>query len=128
MPHGDDVVAEAIGGAYNPAFGRVAALTGVPIVLGWENHENQWRGATYPAVAGTRAQDIPRLYTDLRWDEVQGIVKRYSIDYIFYGTSERSTYGSAGEDKFRENLQPICENNGSVFYRVTTAALNAPAR
>ncbi len=33
------VVAEAIGGPYDEAFGRVAALTGIPIVIGWENHE-----------------------------------------------------------------------------------------
>ncbi|MBZ0289653.1 MAG: DUF2298 domain-containing protein, partial [Anaerolineae bacterium] len=51
------VVAEAVGGPYNPNFGRVAGLTGNPVVIGWENHERQWRGSTYDAAAGTRAQD-----------------------------------------------------------------------
>ena len=120
---GDEaVVAEAVGGSYNPAFGRVAALTGIPIVLGWENHQRQWRGPTYNEVAGTRAPDLARLYTDLRWDAVQDIVSRYGIDYIFYGTTERSSYGTAGEDKFREVLPAVCASEGSVFYRVTEAA------
>ncbi|MEZ4666823.1 MAG: DUF2298 domain-containing protein [Anaerolineae bacterium] len=123
------VVAEALGGAYNPAYGRVAGLTGVPIVLGWENHENQWRGATYGQVAGSRSADIPSLYSDLRWDEAQVILSRYGIDYVFYGSSERQQYGSSGEEKFIENLEPVCavrDGQGdvvSVFYRVTDRAL-----
>lgn len=120
---GDDktlVVAEAVGPAYNPQYGRVAGLTGVPIVMGWENHERQWRGSTYDQAAGNRAGDISQLYNDLRWDTVLPIIERYGIDYIFYGNSERSAYGSAGEEKFRENLEPVCEFDGSLFYRVTS--------
>ncbi len=127
---GDDrtlVVAEAIGPAYNPQYGRVAGLTGVPIVLGWENHERQWRGATYDQTAGTRSGDISQLYNDLRWDMVVPIIQRYGIDYIFYGNSERSAYGSAGEEKFRENLEPVCQFETSVFYRVTNAAVQSAA-
>lgn len=123
------VAVEALGGAYNPNFGRVAGLTGVPLVLGWENHERQWRGATYDAVAGTRGQDIPRLYTDLRWEVAREIIARFGIDYVFYGSSERSTYSSVGEEKFIENLEQVCpvrDAEGrllSVFYRVTDEAL-----
>jgi uncharacterized membrane protein len=59
----------------------------------------------------------------LRWDVVVPILQKYHIDYVFYGSSERGTYSSAGEEKFRENLEPVCEQQGSVFYRVTDAAL-----
>jgi YYY domain-containing protein len=125
------IVAEALGGAYDSAFGRVAGLTGAPIVLGWENHESQWRGSTYPQVVGSRGQDIPALYSDLRWETAQQIIQRYGIDYIFYGQSERAKYSSAGEEKFIENLEAVCpitDGNGrivSVFYRVTDRALQA---
>ncbi len=119
------VVAEAVGGAYNPAFGRVAALTGMPILIGWENHERQWRGATYDAAAGSRAADIRLLYSDVRWDTAREIIQRYGIDYIFYGSSERSTYGTGGEEKFQAYLEPVCDTGGSLFYRVTPAALAA---
>ncbi|MBZ0276326.1 MAG: DUF2298 domain-containing protein [Anaerolineae bacterium] len=118
------VVAEAVGPQYHPEYGRVASLTGIPIVIGWEGHEGQWRGATYPQVAGSRADDVRRLYTDLRWDYVVDAIQRYNIDYIFYGSTERSTYGSAGEDKFIENLTPVCQQGGSAFYQVTDAALH----
>jgi YYY domain-containing protein len=123
------VVAEALGGPYDSAYGRVAGLTGAPIVLGWENHESQWRGPTYGQVVGSRGQDIPALYSDLRWDVAQEIIRRYGIDYIFYGQSERFKYSSAGEEKFQENLEAVCpftDSDGrviSVFYRVTDQAI-----
>jgi uncharacterized membrane protein len=119
------IVAELSGGAYNIPYvsGRVASLTGNAVVLGWANHERQWRGSTYDAAAGSREQDLQQLYTDLRWDIVAPIVQKYKIDYIFYGSSERIEYGSAGEEKFREVLEPVCDQQGSVFYRVTDGAL-----
>ncbi len=123
------VAVEALGGAYDPNFGRVAGLTGVPLVLGWENHESQWRGSTYPAVAGSRGTDIPNLYTDVRWETAQTIIKKYGIGYIFYGSSERIKYGIAGEEKFIDHLQPVCSvidgsgQTASVFYRVDSTAL-----
>ncbi|MBC7809975.1 MAG: hypothetical protein H7175_02450, partial [Burkholderiales bacterium] len=116
----DLVIAEAIGNAYNPNFGRVGALTGIPILLGWENHEGQWRGTTYGDVVGSRPQDIETLYTDLRWESAQGIIQTYGIDYVFYGNSERLTYGEAGEEKFRDSAEIVCERDGSAFYRVNS--------
>ena len=41
------VVLEAVGGQYS-AYGRVAANTGLPTVLGWPGHEWQWRGSDHP--------------------------------------------------------------------------------
>jgi uncharacterized membrane protein len=118
LVEGDDVVAvEAIGPAYRNEYGRVAALTGVPILLGWENHQRQWRGATYDEIAATRPVDIVRLYENPRWDIAQGIINTYGIDYIFYGASERNSYGAAGEEKFRDNLEVVCEVGSSRFYR-----------
>ncbi len=127
---GDDVVvAEAIGPAYRNQFGRVGVLTGIPIVLGWEGHQRQWRGSTYPQVAGTRRQDVEQLYNDVRWETAAEIIERYDIDYIFYGTTERQGTGEvdpfnpAGEDKFVENLEVVCEYGDSLFYRVTPRSL-----
>lgn len=128
------VVAEALGPAYNSNYGRVAGLTGAPIVMGWANHQRQWRGPTYGQVAGSREQDIPALYTDMRWETAQEIIQRYGIDYIFYGVSERDQYSSGGEEKFIENLElmcPITDSGGrivSVFYRVTEDRLQAAAK
>jgi uncharacterized membrane protein len=118
------VIAEAMGDPYHPENGRVAALTGIPSVMGWANHEAQWRGSTYYEIAGSRPDDIPNLYKDLRWGVARDIIQKYGIDYIFYGTTERDHYSSAGEDKFTENLEAVCPATDSagklqsVFYRV----------
>lgn len=43
------VIVEATGsGAYTPE-GRVAAMTGLPSIIGWQHHEMQWRGWDKPA-------------------------------------------------------------------------------
>ncbi len=126
LVEGSDVVAlEAAdpGSAYNPRYGRVGALTGIPIVLGWGNHEAQWRGSTYSEILGTRPADIDRIYTDLRWDVVSELVDRYSINYILYGETERSKYGASGEEKFLENLEVVCESGNTRIYHVTERAL-----
>jgi YYY domain-containing protein len=118
----DAVVAEAIGPSYRAEYGRVAALTGIPTVLGWEGHEGQWRGSTYPAIAGSRNPDIRSLYSDPRWDVAQTVIDRYGIDYVFFGDSERNQYGTGGEAKFRDALEAVCEFGDSRFYRVTPSA------
>ena len=111
------VVAEAVGQAYNIAFGRVGTLAGIPVVLGWENHERQWRGATYHEVAGSRASDLKDLYTRYDFGDVEQIIERYQITHILFGSTEQQHYGSLGEEKFMEHLPVICESGSSrVFY------------
>ncbi len=124
VPAGQPAVAvEAIGPAYHQEYGRVAALSGIPIVLGWENHEGQWRGSTYFAIRGTRNIDIPLLYKSENIDDVRRIVDAYGIDYIFYGQTEHSVYGAAGEQKFRDRFDVVCERGNSRFYVVNSRAL-----
>ncbi len=112
----DAVVAEAVGEPYRVEYGRVGTLTGIPIVLGWENHERQWRGNTYADIAGTRNVDLKRLYTAALMDDVVDIINRYDIDYILYGTSERHKYGDLGEEKFADHLPVVCHHGRSRVY------------
>ena len=124
LVQGDNVVvAEASRDAYNSQYGRVGAITGIPIVLGWENHERQWRGSTYPLVAGTRRFDLDELYTDLRWDVAKRVIEQYDIDYIVFGHTERAQFGSIGEQKFIDFLEVVCESGDSRIYQVTDSAL-----
>ena len=112
------VVAEAVGNSYEWQYGRSATLAGIPVVINWPGHQSQWRGLTYGAATGARLQDVERLYTDLRWDTAREIIARYGIDYVFVGATERLRYGGAGEDKFRENLEVVCDFGDSRVYRV----------
>src|SRR5690606_29458934 len=104
-------------------YARVGTLTGIPILLGWEGHESQWRGPTYSQVAGTRNADIRTLYSDPRWDSAETIIDRYGIDYVFFGASERTACGTGGEEKFRDNAQVMCERGNSRFYHVGSTTL-----
>ena len=112
----DVVVAEAVGDPYRIEYGRVGTLTGIPIVLGWENHERQWRGPTYYEIAGTRSADLKSLYTAAEMTGIDEIIDRYDIDYILYGTSERLKYGDLGEEKFLDYLPIVCQSGESRIY------------
>lgn len=120
LVEGDDaVIVEAVGPPYRPEEGgRVSALTGIPAVINWEGHQSQWRGATYPQTAGSRAQDVARLYNDPNWIAVQPIIDQYGIDYIYVGSAERAAYDSFGLSKFAEVLTPVCQSGDVVVYRV----------
>jgi YYY domain-containing protein len=119
----DVVVAEVtFGGGYDYfnggiASGRVTGITGLPVVIGWQGHQRQWRGNTYNSAVGSRAQDIEQLYKDLRLDVVQEIIDRYSIDYIVFGPPERSRYGADGELKFLDSFETVCQSNETRVYR-----------
>lgn len=117
-----DVVAEATRErlAYRGDYGRVSALTGIPTLLGWDNHQGQWRGNTFPAAntltyvvdgerrVETRAQAIATLYNTTDPREALGVIERYGITYIFVGVTERRDFAPEGLAKF-EALPPLCE-------------------
>lgn len=87
---GAPVVLEATGGSYTEAA-RVSARTGLPTVLGWDFHEQQWRGAKNPA--GSRATDIEAMYRAPDSAETLTLLDRYGISYVYVGDLERSKYG-----------------------------------
>ncbi len=112
----DIVAAEAVGRAYDINFGRVGALAGIPVVLGWENHERQWRGPTYNEIVGSRHEDIKQLYTAADFDDVEDIIRRYGIGYILFGTTERRQYGGFGEEKLLDELPVVCQAGESRIF------------
>ena len=101
--------ADASGGCsdWTPA-GRVAGSTGRPTLLGWEQHELQWR-ASGASVSGRRG-DVRAIYEASGASEAGALLARYGIDYVYVGERERRAYGAAGEAKFAEL--------GSVVYAV----------
>lgn len=123
MIDGDDaVVAELVTGSYREG-GRLAALTGIPTVVGWPGHQGQWRGTAYNETVGSRPDDMARLYTDMRLENVAPLLQQYDIDYVMFGVAERNRYGTAGEEKFAQNFEAVCRSSSgqSVVYRVDEA-------
>jgi len=114
----DAIVLEAVGGAYSD-YGRVASTTGLPTLLGWANHERQWRGDRYDEFAGTREQDIREIYNTQSPRRAQELLEQYGVTYVFVGSLERdpSFASPAGIAKFDRFLTPVYQANGVTIYR-----------
>lgn len=124
----DAVLVETSGGAYTPELGRFSMYTGIPTLLGWDNHERQWRGAAYNEVmkADTRAADIDlfyRLPAD-QWNEAKQLMAPYAVDYVVVGIAEVQRYGgneglnAPGLSKFAQLLDPVCRYGDVAVYRI----------
>jgi uncharacterized membrane protein len=103
------VIAEAIGGSYS-AFGRVSAQTGLPTVIGWPGHEAQWRGDS--ALLGSRQDDIGRLYSSRSSGDIQDVLDKYRIAYVYVGTLEQSTYGVGSVEKYLPMMTILYQDQG----------------
>ncbi|MBK8823709.1 MAG: hypothetical protein IPN58_14220 [Anaerolineales bacterium] len=110
----DGVIAEAVGDGYS-GYARISAHTGLQTVIGWPGHEAQWRGTYEPQ--GSRRDDMTTLYTTARWEEVQAIIDRYDIRYIYIGTLEYISM-PVNQEKFQLHLKPIFQQGGVVIYEV----------
>jgi YYY domain-containing protein len=95
------VIIEAIGGQYDiegRGFGGVSASTGLPAVMGWPGHEDQWRGGHTEArqQIGEREQDVRTIYSSGDEARVRELIAKYKIRYIYVGPTERFVYGEEG--------------------------------
>ena len=95
----DDRIVEAVGDSYSD-YGRVASSTGIPTVLGWKFHEEQWRGSRKPFEG--REEDVRDLYQTASLEEAREILDKYRINYVIVGPREMTTYGSEGLSKFEQ--------------------------
>ena len=111
---GDPIILEATGGAYSE-HGRFSTNTGLPTLLGWANHEYQWRGSSTTEPA-TRAEDIRHIYSAPDWGYTAQLLDEYQVEYIIVGGLELTEYGATVHEKF-EGLQEAFRNDGVVIYR-----------
>jgi len=126
------IVAEApYNGGYNARFGRVATLTGYPNLLGWINHQGQWRGPTYDTVTevvrnangqivDSREIQTDTLYQTEDWAVVDSVIERYGIDYVMVGEAEYNRYADYrdGLEKFSLRYPAVCAAGDVALYYV----------
>jgi len=113
---GAPVILEAPGGSYSE-YGRVSAQTGLPTVLGWDFHQQQWRG-NYDE-PGKRIPDIERIYKSLDRQVVQDLLEKYDIEYVYVGELERTKYGLQTPmiNKFDRFMDVVYDDQGVTIYR-----------
>jgi uncharacterized membrane protein len=113
---GQPVIAEAVGGAYNIEESGIAMDTGLPTVMGWTNHEGQWRGASYALVA-ERPGQIQTLYQVRDWASAQAILDKYHIEYVIVGNEEHTKYNPIYQPKFDDDMDSVYKAGTLTIYR-----------
>jgi YYY domain-containing protein len=116
---GAPVILEApgTGGSSYVYEGRVAALTGLPTLLGWAGHEGQWRG-NYE-VQDAREPDIEMIYKTLDPQTALTLLDKYAITYVYVGPLERSKYDPRALEKFGRFMDIVYQQDGVTIYKVS---------
>ncbi len=112
------VVLEAPGAGYvsYQYVGRVSALTGIPTLLGWGGHQNQWRG-NYDEPA-RREPEIERLFSTTDPQQALALLDKYRVSYVYVGGLEHERYKPAGLDKFQYIMDiAFQEGNVTIYQR-----------
>lgn len=112
----DGVIAEATGNPYS-SVGRISIYSGLPTILGWGNHEGQWRGSDFQGVLAQRQSDIETLYSTPDWQIALSIIESYDVRYVIVGNLERSSY-RVNEEKFAVFLRPAFQQGSVTIYEV----------
>lgn len=112
----DGVIAEATGNPYS-SIGRISIYSGLPTILGWGNHEGQWRGTDFQGILAQRQSDIETLYATPDWQTAFSILENYDVRYVIVGNLERSSY-RVNEEKFNIFLRPAFQQGSVTIYEV----------
>jgi uncharacterized membrane protein len=122
---GSPVVLEGQGALYRTLHSRVSIYTGLPTVLGWDNHQSQQRG--YGPTIRERVVDIRRIYSTTDREEALELLGKYRVEYIYVGELERHFYSQEGLDKFADMVGTELElaffNSAVQIYRVLPNSL-----
>jgi YYY domain-containing protein len=113
------VIVEGVGGQYDiegKGFGGVSASTGLPAVMGWPGHEDQWRGGHLEAKnqIGTRDQDVRTIYSSGDEAAVQPLLEKYHVRYVYVGPTERDVYGEGGLGLF-DSIATVAFQQGQII-------------
>lgn len=114
----DAVLLEGSRGAYwiEGRSSRFAMATGIPTLMGWANHEAQWRGEYFGQVAA-RQQDIQTLYQTRDDLEARLLLERYRITYVIISDLERQWYRPLDEGKFERLMRRVFQQGDVVIYQ-----------
>lgn len=121
-------ILEAPGSGYEPR-GRISAFTGLPTLLGWANHEGQWRGGQEEI--NNRLPDIETIYTTPDPQQALDLLKQWNIRYVVLGNAERqfiaeicrqperSCSAARAQAKFDRFLVPVFSHQSITIYAVS---------
>jgi len=110
------VLAEATGGAYSD-YGRIGAASGLPTVLGWDNHESVWRGGGVLGETSARKTGLQSIYTSEDSEGVFNVLHHYKVRYVFVGALEKRDFG-ANAFPLRTNFRRAFASGDAAVYEI----------
>jgi YYY domain-containing protein len=115
---GPAVILEGSRGAYwiEGRSSRFSMATGLPTLMGWANHESQWRGEYFNSVA-SRQDDIRTIYQTRDWNVAQALLDKYDIEYVIVSSLERDWYRPVFTAKFDRFMHRVFEQGDVVIYQ-----------
>ncbi len=111
------VILEGSKGAYwmDGPSSRFSMATGLPTVMGWYNHEAQWRGE-YIGSVEARLGDIQTIYQSRDWALTQRILDQYKIEYVIIGSFEKDLYNPVYLAKFDRYMSLVFTSGDVLIY------------
>ena len=120
---GDPVIVEAA--TYNEYthLGRVSAFTGLPTLMGWGGHEEQWRynwflQAGRGNTISQRLDAVSQIYSNPSDSQVLALLHEYNVRFVYVGAGERVTYPNANLTRFSSFLRVVYQYDGVAIYAV----------
>lgn len=125
------LILESQGDSYTD-HGRISVHTGFPTILGWAVHEWLWRGAydlsedekktvtplSIVKVPAPRITEISKLYESTVTEEVEQLVNKYGIEYVYVGQLEREKYSNLTEEVFKKIGKVVYKSGGVTIYKI----------
>ena len=110
-------------GAGRPDLGRFSAFSGQPTVVGWVEHEQQWRGRV--AAIDQRVEQVNAFFETDSADAASDLLARYGVAFVVVGHTEHARYGPSVDDRLRGWLEPVFRSGETTVYRVPQPPLVA---
>lgn len=104
---------------------RVAVYTGLPAIIGWNNHQRQQRAASHDEI-WERVALVAEAYNTPDSARAIEILNQFDVELIIVGDLERALYGPIGLAKFplmaeEGSLAVLYDAYGTTIYQVIRA-------
>ena len=112
------VIVEGSQGAYwvEGRSSRISMATGLPTLIGWANHESQWRGRYFNQVS-QRIEDLRLIYQSRDWENIEALLDAYQVEYVLVSDLEREWYRPLQETKFLQNMRAVLQAGDLTLYQ-----------
>lgn len=135
---GSPIIVEAVGPLYS-WDGRISITTGLPAVIGWDNHQNQQRGS-YSALlpdggriptqdlVAQRRRETEEFYRSGDVASAEAYLRKYNVGYVIVGTEEAIHGTPEGLARLEDvpALTEVFRSGEHAIYAVDQELLPAP--